>query len=82
MSNSTRLDVDRGGVARAGGLWGLGPYGTGMYLAPDSIGKQFEVDGWSDPYSKRGMNQVMAGIEAQKQQGRKTIAESTARACP
>jgi hypothetical protein len=57
-------------------------YGTGRYLAPDSIGNRFEVDGWGDPYSKHGINQVMAGIEAQKQQDRKTIAESKARECP
>ncbi len=57
-------------------------YGTGTYLAPDSIGNRFEVDGWGDPYSKHGMNQGMAGIEAPKQQDRKTIAESTARECP
>ena len=70
------------GIAgRLGGIWGLLGYGGATWLTPDAIGKKFDLNGWGDPYSKHGMDQVIHGIEEQKTQDQQMIAKETGKEC-
>jgi hypothetical protein len=73
--------VGAGIAGRVGGLWGLAGYGGATWLTPDAIGNKFDLDGWGDPYSKHGMDQVIQGIEQQKTQDQQLIAQQTGKEC-
>ncbi len=67
---------------RIGGLWGaLAKVGLSA-LAPDAVGEKRDLPASSlDPYHRHLMPDVIKGIEQQKQQDQKKIAEKTGKKC-
>ncbi|KYF89819.1 hypothetical protein BE17_49155 [Sorangium cellulosum] len=66
----------------AGGLWGaLAKIGLSA-LAPDAVGTRHQLPASSlDPYNRHLMPDVLKGIERQKQEDQRKIAEKTGKVC-
>jgi hypothetical protein len=64
-----------GALLGAGGKVALSAY------LPDALGTKFDLEGKGNPIARHGMDQVIDGIEAEKEADQKTIAASTGKSC-